>query len=246
MAEETDTAPASGGRRHGRARGPGALVAGIALTVATGAMDAISFLALGGVFTSVMTANLSLLGLSTGAHDPDLARDAAVAIAGYTAGALVSGRIVRGNRPAWRARCALGVELLALGGLWAVWTTAGGHPTGGRQLGLLAVAALAMGGQSGLVRAIGPPGMSTTYLTGILTGLLVDLALTGRVRWINAALLAALVAGAAGGGLLIAHAARAAPALPTGLVALVLLASLTSLARDDHGRLWPHTASDTP
>ncbi|MET8009419.1 YoaK family protein [Streptomyces sp. NPDC005271] len=234
MAEETDTAPV------GRARGAGGLMAAVALTVATGAMDAISFLALGGVFTSVMTANLSLLGLSAGSHDPDRARDAAVAIAGYITGALVSGRIVRGSGPAWRARGALGVELLALGGLWAVWTAAGGHPTGGRQLVVLAVAALAMGGQSGLVRAIGPPGMSTTYLTGVLTGLLVDLVLSGKVRWINTALLAALVAGAAAGGLLVAHAARAAPALPAGLVALVLLASLTSLARDDHGRLWPH------
>lgn len=54
------------------------------------------------------------------------------------------------------------------------------------------------------------------------------------------ALLGALVVGAAAGGLLVAHAARAAPALPTGLVALVLLASMTSLARDAEGRLWPH------
>ncbi|MEV5787146.1 DUF1275 family protein [Streptomyces sp. NPDC052287] len=35
----------------------------------TGAGDAISFLALGGVFTSVMTANLALLGLAVGSRD---------------------------------------------------------------------------------------------------------------------------------------------------------------------------------
>ncbi|MFD7502969.1 YoaK family protein [Streptomyces sp. NPDC059850] len=209
--------------------GDGGLVAtAVALTVATGAMDAISFLALGGVFTSVMTANLSLLGISAGAQDPERARDAAVAVAGFVAGALLSARIVRGERPARRARWALGAEVLALGGLWAGWATAGGHPGQGAQSALLAVAALAMGGQSGLVRAVGPPGMSTTYLTGTLTGLLVDMARDGRVRWASAALLAALVVGAALGALLVTHAARAAPALPAGLVALVLLASFTA------------------
>ncbi|WP_211121952.1 YoaK family protein [Streptomyces yatensis] len=240
MADESDTDLAPKRRRPGRACDAGGVAAAVALTVATGAMDAISFLALGGVFTSVMTANLSLLGMSTASLDASLARDTAVAMAGYIVGALLSGRIVRGRRPAWRARCALTVELLALGGLWAAWAAAGGHPSGGRQLWLLAVAALAMGGQSGLVRAVGPPGFSTTYLTGVLTGLLVDVARRGTVGRLSMALLGALVVGAASGGLLVAHAARAAPALPTGLVALVLLASLTSLARDAEGRLWPH------
>ncbi|WP_413104670.1 YoaK family protein [Streptomyces sp. Inha503] len=240
MAEESDTDPAPKARHPGRACASGGAVAAVALTVATGAMDAMSFLALGGVFTSVMTANLSLLGMSTASLDATLARDSAVAMGGYIVGALVSGRIVRGSRPALRARCALTVELFALGGLWAVWASAGGHPAGDRQLGLLAVAALAMGGQSGLVRAVGPPGFSTTYLTGTLTGVLVDAVRSGTLRRLSIALLAGLVVGAAAGGLLVAHAARAAPALPTGLVGLVLLASLTSLARDAQGHLWPH------
>ncbi|MEU4894063.1 YoaK family protein [Streptomyces sp. NPDC044780] len=241
MADQTDTGPTAQGRRPGRAGDARGVAAAVALTVATGAMDAMSFLALGGVFTSVMTANLSLLGMSTASPDPARARDSAVAMAGYIAGALLSGRIVRGPRPVWRARCALAVELVALGGLWAGWATAGGHPVGGRQLGLLAVAALAMGGQSGLVRAIGPPGLSTTYLTGILTGLLVDAARSGKVRRLSAALLGALVVGAAAGGVLVSWAAPAAPALPVALVGLVLLTSVTPLARDAHGRLWPHT-----
>jgi len=216
----------------------GLVATALALTVATGAMDAISFLALGGVFVSVMTANLSLLGISAGAQDPQRALDAAVAVAGFIVGALLSARIARGERPVRRVRWALGVEVLALGGLWAGWVTAGGHPGGGVRLGLLAVAALVMGGQSGLVRAVGPPGMSTTYLTGTLTGLLVDVARDGRVRWVSAALLAALVVGAALGALLVTHAAPAAPALPTGLVALVLLVSLTPPARDVTHLKW--------
>ncbi|MFI0776805.1 YoaK family protein [Streptomyces sp. NPDC021212] len=233
---------ADGDETAARGTGDGGPVAtAVALTVATGAMDAISFLALGGVFTSVMTANLSLLGISAGAQDPGRARDSAVAVAGFIVGALLSARIVRGGRPVRRTRWALGVEVLALGGLWAGWATAGGHPGGGLRLGLLAVASLAMGGQSGLVRATGPPGMSTTYLTGTLTGLLVDMARDGRVRWVSVALLAALVAGAALGGLLVTHAAPVAPALPTVLVALVLLVSFVPPARGAQGSLWPHT-----
>ncbi|WP_106516337.1 YoaK family protein [Streptomyces himastatinicus] len=209
----------------------GLVAAAVALTVATGAMDAISFLALGGVFTSVMTANLSLLGISAGAQDPDRARDAAVAVAGFVAGALLSARIVRGERPVRRTRWALGVEVLALGGLWAVWTSAGGDPGGGVRLGLLAVGALAHGWseRSGARRRAARDVHHLPHRT--LTGLLVDVARDGRVRWVSLALLASLVVGAALGGLLVTYAAPAAPALPAGLVALVLLVSFIPQGR---------------
>ncbi|MEU1789314.1 YoaK family protein [Streptomyces sparsogenes] len=231
-----DRAPSGLTGGSGRDRPGGAdLAAAVALTVATGSMDAVAFLSLGGVFTSVMTANLSLLGMSAGTRDPQLAGDAALALTGYALGALVGGRIVHGpsGSPGRRrpARRALAVEVVVLGALWGLWAAAGGHPGGGRRTGLLALAAVAMGGQSALVRAIAPPGVSTTYFTGMLTNLLADLAATGKVRWVTAALLAALVAGAAGGGLLIALAPPAAPALPTGLVAAVWLGSLASAAR---------------
>ncbi|MES4908333.1 MULTISPECIES: YoaK family protein [unclassified Streptomyces] len=226
----------AGGLSGGRGQvgpGGGGLAAALALTVATGSMDAIAFLALGEVFTSVMTANLSLLGMAAGTRDPALAGHAAVAVVGYVLGSLVSGRIVRGpdkRRPACRA---LGGEVLALGVLWALWAAAGGHPDGGLRQGLLALAAVAMGGQSTLVRAVAPAGVSTTYFTGMLTGLLADLAATGRVRGSRVALLSALVTGAVGGGLLLTLAPRTAPALPTGLVAAVWLGSLVGEACED-------------
>ncbi|MDX3229302.1 YoaK family protein [Streptomyces sp. ME19-01-6] len=232
-----DGDPASGltGGRGRAEPGGGALTAAVALTVATGSMDAVSFLALGGVFTSVMTANLSLLGMSAATRDPALAGHAAVAVGGYVLGSLVSGRIVSGPGKRRLARHALGVEVLALGVLWALWVAAGGHPGGGWRQGLLALAAVAMGGQSALVRAVAPSGVSTTYFTGMLTGLLADLAATGRVRRSSSALLAALVAGAVGGGLLLTLVPWAAPALPTGLVAAVWLGSLVGRARGARG-----------
>lgn len=56
----------------------GALVTFLAMTA--GATDAISFLGLGGVFSSVMTANMVLLGLSAGTHNGPLALHAAAAL----------------------------------------------------------------------------------------------------------------------------------------------------------------------
>jgi uncharacterized membrane protein YoaK (UPF0700 family) len=41
----------------------------VVLIVASGSVDAVGFLRLGGVFTSVMTANMVLLGVSAGTRD---------------------------------------------------------------------------------------------------------------------------------------------------------------------------------
>ena len=55
----------------------------ILLAVTSGALDALGFLGLGGVFASVMTGNLVLLGLGAGTRHGTLAVHAVTAIAGY-------------------------------------------------------------------------------------------------------------------------------------------------------------------
>lgn len=57
-----------------------------ALTFAAGLIDALSFLALGGVFSSFMSGNTVLLGLRIGLGDFPLALNSMVAILGYIAG----------------------------------------------------------------------------------------------------------------------------------------------------------------
>ncbi|MEW9528271.1 DUF1275 family protein [Microbispora sp. NPDC049125] len=194
------------------------------LAAAAGATNAISFLGLGGVFTSVMTGNLVLLGLSAGRPDPALAGQAAGAFAGFIAGVLAGSRamgpVVVGH-PDWprRMTVALGVELLLLTVLTAAWAVTGGRPEPGGRPALIVVASLAMGVQSGVARGFGIAGLSTTFFTGTLTGVLGGLVTQGGVRPHNVAPLAALAAGAAGGGWLTLHAAAVAPALPTALVA---------------------------
>src|SRR6516164_11764457 len=58
----------------------------VLLTLTTGAVDAASFLALGNVFSSVITGNLVLLGVAAGTGRAELAVRSGVALAGYMAG----------------------------------------------------------------------------------------------------------------------------------------------------------------
>src|SRR5947208_14916572 len=75
--------------RHGAVR-DGLLVL---LTLTTGAVDASCFLHLGNVFSSVITGNLVLLGVSAATQSASLAIHSGVALAGYSAGVLVGAPI---------------------------------------------------------------------------------------------------------------------------------------------------------
>ena len=200
----------------------------VTLALTTGGMDAIGFIAMGGVFASVMTGNLVLLGVSIGRRNGSLATHVGVALAAYIVG-VVAGAIVAGRpdpgRSTWpgRVTAALLVELALIIGLTVGWELAGGHPGGDLQLVLLGLASLAMGVQSSAVRSLAAPGLSSTYMTGTLTGLVGAVAagegLAGQRQ--NLAVIAAVVVGAGAGGVLVLEVPRAAPA-----VALIALSSV--------------------
>jgi uncharacterized membrane protein YoaK (UPF0700 family) len=203
-----------------------ALVAILAMTA--GATDALSFLGLGGVFSSVMTANMVLLGVSTANLSGVLARHAAAALAGFIIAALAASRVTApagradGRVPA-RAFAVLVAEGIVLAGVTAGWAVTGAHPAGAPQVALLAGTAAAMGCQSAAVKALGIPGISATYMTGMLTGLLADLVVPGgpadgsRLR-----LLAMLIAGAIASGVTYAQAPRLAPLIPFVILACAI------------------------
>lgn len=226
--------PPAGGAPDRALRFRDSLVVVLALT--TGAMDAVSYLRLGKVFSSVITGNLALLGVSAGQQNGGLALPAGLALAGYGAGVLAGGPFARtpqNDQPAWprRATVTLGVELIVLAGFSGGWLAVGGHPAGATRLALLVVAAAGMGMQSTAVRRLGP--MSTTYLTSTLTGLLQ--ALTIR-RWPSewqrsTGILLAAVAGAAIGALAALHAPAAVPAAVLVPLAAVVACSLPAAAR---------------
>jgi uncharacterized membrane protein YoaK (UPF0700 family) len=208
----------------------------VGLAAASGATDAISFLRLGSVFTSVMTGNLVLLGLSVARRDGAQAAHALVAISAFAAGVAAASRIAgraTGERPWSRGvGAALVAELAVLCVVLGLWEgMSHGRPSGAAQLAQLACAALALGMQSGAVRAMGIAGLSTTYLTGTLTALVGTSATGGRLNRRSVVLLAAVAVGAAGGGALAVEVPGAAPLLPVSLVLLVVVGWSAGRAR---------------
>jgi len=214
----------------------------IALTFGSGAADVASFTRLGGVFTSVMTGNIVLWGLAAARGSLTLAAHTAVSIAGYIVGVAGGAWIAHGVKaaPAVKGTASasastdhegalpgsvlwvLLAQLTLLTGFTVGWEVTGASPAGWAQFGLLATLAAAMGMQSSAVNNMGLTEVSTTYLTGTLTGLVSSLASPGQdtphgLRRFG--VLIGLVAGASLCGLLVATAADGVPALP--LAALV-------------------------
>jgi uncharacterized membrane protein YoaK (UPF0700 family) len=160
------------------------IAAVITLTVGTGATNVASFTRLGGVFTSVMTANMVLFGLSLATRSAVLAAHTAVAFGGYVLGAAAGARMLASRRGSgvWppMVTVALGVEFVLLAVLAAGWELAGARPAGAGQYLLQLTAAAAMGLQSAAVGGLGRGEFTTTYLTGTLTGLVGDVPGPGR------------------------------------------------------------------
>src|SRR3954463_2916464 len=70
----------------------------VTLAVVSGATDAIGLLALGGAFTSVMTGNMVLLGVSVASGDGRLAASSGLAILAFCAGAALGARLAGSPR----------------------------------------------------------------------------------------------------------------------------------------------------
>jgi uncharacterized membrane protein YoaK (UPF0700 family) len=204
----------------------------VILTLCTGALDAVCFLRLGKVFSSVITGNLALLGIAVGEKNGGLAANGGLTLAGYAAGVvlgtLFAGTAERGQ-PVWprRVSITLAVELGILVVFSAGWLVSGAHRGTATRMVLLVLAAAAMGVQTAAVRRLGQ--MSTTYLTSTLTGLFVALA-TWRMpdEWQRSVgVIVALVAGAIFGSL----AATLAPSwLPAAVLVPQVCVLLGSLA----------------
>lgn len=207
--------------------------AAVTLALTSGASDAVSFLALGGAFTSVMTGNLVLLGCSAVHGDPSLsARQLGFAVASYVGGAAAGARIAgeaASDDPTWPFGVTRGLSVEA--GLFviyaALWWVAS-NPTSNAvvEAGLVSLSGAALGIQSSVMKRFGVPRFSTTYFTNTLTTLVIRLATGGRrspeVRR-NLMLIAALVAGAAAATALLRHAAAYTPLGPLIPLAVVLL-----------------------
>jgi uncharacterized membrane protein YoaK (UPF0700 family) len=203
----------------------------VLLTLTTGAVDVTSFLALGNVFSSVVTGDMVLLGAAAGTGRPDLAVHSGVALAGYLAG-VVAGAPLAARRPqatgTWppSVTVILAVELVILVAFSVGWELAGTHPSGGGQLALVAVLAAAMGLQAAAVRRLGQ--MSTTYLTSTLTALVAGLVTGSKPDGMARSLgvLATLIIGAIAASILLEEARAWVPLVILVPLGLVIVASV--------------------
>jgi uncharacterized membrane protein YoaK (UPF0700 family) len=146
----------------------------------------------------------------------------------------VHARAGGGRAGGWPAHVtwALLAELALLGAFAVGWEVTGGRPGGWVQFCLLAVAAAGMGVQSSAVKNMGLTEVSTTYLTGTLTGLVSSLVSPGppaQDRWRRLGVLLGLAAGASLTGLFVATAPDGVPALP--LAALITCVVLVTRPR---------------
>ena len=230
----------------------------ISLTFGSGVADVASFTRLGGVFTSVMTGNIVLWGLAAARGSLSLASHTAVSIAGYIAGVAGGTWIGHGASAASAAvkgtaadsgdddaqlpghvLWVLRAELTMLAGFAVGWEVCGASPAGWAQFALLATLAAAMGMQSFAVNNMGLTEVSTTYLTGTLTGLVSSLASPGKstphgLRRFG--VLIGLVTGASLCGLFVATAADAVPVLLLASAVTTLVAATGPAWRPGRGR----------
>ncbi len=140
-----------------------------------------------------------------------------VYVAARAVRALGAGRVEGGELwPGWMTRGLVAVALLE-GIVLSAWLASAGRPSLAGEAALLAVFALAMGAQGALVHRLGLSGVTTTYVTGTLTGFLSELATASggeRNRLQRLSMVLALFIGAAVAALLVFQARETAALLP--------------------------------
>ena len=141
-----------------------------------GYLDAIGYLTLG-LFTANMTGNTVLLGIAVGqgqwVHSGRIALAIAFFVGGAFGGALLLGRHRRIGH-------ALVAETALLLGALGTWLTLAEREVGAlpppAAVLLIVLLSAAMGVQSAAVRRVGEQRVATTYVTGTLTTLAIDVA----------------------------------------------------------------------
>lgn len=139
------------------------------LCLASGGIDALSFLALG-VFTSAMTGNTALLGIALGESSLADASRAALAF-----GAFATGVALTAIAPRARPRRWLAAEAALLAGFAILWPLQvhAIHPAKALAPaslpGLIVLAGVAMGVQSATARRLGAAGVNTVVFTTTMT-----------------------------------------------------------------------------
>lgn len=173
----------------------------LALTLSTGAVDAVSYFSLDHVFTANMSGNMALLGIGIATHLGDVAGNI-YAFAGFVVGSILVGRFMRAHGgPFLRTAVdALGFQLLLLVALTAIVAAVDVRDHDAWRYLVCFLLAAAMGVQTGVARHLSVKDVNTTVATMTLHDLAAASRLAGgdSLRWRRrAGVVLALLAGAA-------------------------------------------------
>jgi uncharacterized membrane protein YoaK (UPF0700 family) len=143
-----------------------------ALAWVGGSLDAVSYLALGHVFTANMTGNTVLLAIALGSGDLARALRSLLAVFGFALGVAVGTGLLRGQATGWSVRVnrVLSLEACLLG-VAVLLSAFAGHAVLPKPWvqGLIVLLGTVMGMQSAAVRQVHLAGVWTTFITGTLT-----------------------------------------------------------------------------
>jgi len=197
----------------------------LGMTAVTGMVDAVSFLALGHVFTANMTGNVVFLGFAIGGAADLSVSGSLMALICFAVGAILGGRMTRKMIPQNSgATLAHGLVIETIlffaAAAVSIGFTAPYEPHKLKISLVIALTAVAMGLRNALVRKLAIPDLTTTVLTLTIAGFAADSSLAGgdNPRWQRrgGAILAILAGAAAGAALL--HRSVAVPLLVCGLM----------------------------
>jgi uncharacterized membrane protein YoaK (UPF0700 family) len=199
------------------------------LTFTAGLVDAVSYLALGHVFTANMTGNIVFLGFGIAGSGGLPVVAPLVSLAAFLVGASGGGALARrtGGRHLKHVTSALGFEASLIGAATVLAAEIDLHPGTVSAYIVIALLAVAMGLRSATVRRIGVADLTTIVLTMTLSALAADSPLAGGSGGGSSrrvAAVAAMLGGALAGALLlkVSAAVPLAVAAGLGLLAAVL------------------------
>jgi uncharacterized membrane protein YoaK (UPF0700 family) len=217
----------------------------VVLTIVTGLVDAVSYVALGHVFVANMTGNVVFLGFAL-AGAPGLSAVASlVALGGFALGALAGGRIATrlGRHRGWHLRTATAAAFVLVAIAVVLSAIAGQPVSQDARYSLIVVLALAMGLQNATARRLAVPDLTTTVLTLTVTGIAADSHLAGGGGGRPARRLisvGAMLAGALVGALLVLHVSLVLPLAVAGFLMLGVAVGAHLFSSTDAP--WAHPA----
>ena len=210
----------------------------LAMTAVSGIVDAVSFIALGHVFTANMTGNIVFLRFAIGGVAGLSIWRSLLALAFFMSGAVLGGCMTRTMKPQDPGSTPVHALVIETVLLLAASVVSIGFPYEDHKLKItlvIALTAVVMGLRNAVVRTLGVPDLTTTVLTLTIAGFAADSSLAGgdNPRWgTRAAAVLAMLTGAIAGTSMLAYSV-AVPLFVCGVMTAICALARLHLSRKE-------------